>query len=244
MPPAAYRLYIAAQGRPIVEKATDIKSDWASLGLLGMSIYLRLDDSLIQVAPTLDDVEPILMVRTRFRTFNEDGADGIVRKVSNKNGRSTRTNMPCMEASPGEAAYETRISANDSKSTEYETQTLYRAGGAGQVFWASDRRIRFSARWYGNDNRYLELRLRVRPGAEVIANKGMANLNSGEFNFMGAIKNGSWVEIHYDNHTHVGMSMSIHPAEDDFSIWAKKLRSADPTGLAPSRFARILDNDE
>lgn len=210
-----------------------------------MSIYLRLDESLIQVAPTLDDVEPILTVRTRYRTQHEDGADGIVRKVSNKGGRSTRTMLPSFEV-PGEAAFETRISANDCKGhTEYETQTLYLAGGAGQVFWASDRRIRFTARWYGNDNRYLELRVRALPGAEVVANKGMANLNSGDFNFLGAIKHGTWVEIHYDNHLHVGISMNIHPAEDNFSVWVKKTtKTTGPAALVSSRFTRILNDDD
>lgn len=203
-----------------------------------MSIRLDLDESLVQVAPTLDDVEAVLVVRTRLRSPFNEGADGIVRKITVREGRKTRTVLPRIDVGDH---HETRIGANDAKGQpEYEARTVYRAGGAGSVFLTTDRRVRFALRWYGDNQRYLELRLRVFPTAEVVANRGMAPFGmSGGFNFLGRTQAGEWVEVHYDNLTHVGISMVVHPSTDDFSVWKKPPEEQAPlTDL--TRFDRVL----
>lgn len=207
-----------------------------------MSIRLDLDESLVQVAPALDDVEAVLVVRTRFRTPLAEGPDGIVRKVMSKEGRKTHTLLPRTEL-PDRACFETRIGANDAKGQpEYEARTLFRAGGAGAVFVTSDRRVRFTMRWYGENQRYLELRLKVFPSAEVVANRGMGPLGmSGGFNFLGQIQAGEWMEVHFDNLTHVGLSMTVHPSTDDFTAWKPLDDRSEPVSLL-TRFDRVLDD--
>lgn len=209
-----------------------------------MSVYLRLDESLITVAPALDDVEPILVVRTRFKSY-EDGADGVIRRVVNKSGKRTRKSLRPLQQE-GMAAYETRISASSTEGlTEFETQTVYLAGGAGSVFFATNRHVRFAARWYGEDHRFLELRVQVRPGAEIVANRGMASFRDDqtEYNFLGQVKNGHWAEIHIDNHTHVGMSMAIHPADEGFSRLPKPEKEIESETPSHSRWSKILSDD-
>lgn len=185
-----------------------------------MSIYLGLDESLITVAPALDDVEPLLIVRSRYRTLNEgQGVNGIVRKVSTKAGKARYMALKPTLPEESKALYETRIVATSTGGfAEYEVQTVYLAGGAGTVFFATDRKVRFAARWYGPSNRYLELRVKVSPGAEIIANRGMASFQEedGQCNYLGQIKRDGWAEIHLDNEAHVGSSMSIHSSEEDF----------------------------
>lgn len=207
-----------------------------------MSVYLNLDESLITVAPALDDVEPILVVKTRYRTYASEGADGVIRQMITRTGRASFKPLIPVEQE-GSAAYETRITSKESNGlAEFETRTVYLAGGAGSVFYATDRQVRFSAKWYGENQRYLELRLKVHPGAEVVANRGMANLREqGEFNFLGQVRNGGWAEIHIDNLTHVGLSMSIHSVTDDFSQATKRPDEA----IAPTntRWSRILSDD-
>lgn len=211
-----------------------------------MSVYLRLDESLITVAPALDDVEPILVVRSRYRTYSEDGADGVIRRVVTRTGKPSVRPMHPVEVEQGQAIYETRINASTSEGlAEFESQTVYLAGGAGSVFYASDRKVRFAARWYGDDHRYLELRVQVTPGAEIVANRGMATFREdhAEFNFLGQLKRESWAEIHIDNHTHVGQSMVIHPDSDGFSRLPKKKSAIDSEPTTWTRWTRILDVD-
>jgi len=212
-----------------------------------MSVYLRLDESLITVAPALDDVEPILVVRTRYSTYQNEGANGIIRKVTTRSGKPSVRALRPVEVEQGQAIYETRVSTNESEGlTEFESQTVYLAGGAGSVFYATDRTVRFAARWYGGDFRYLELRIQVMPGAEIVANRGMASFqeDSAQFNYLGQLKKNSWAEIHIDNHTHVGQSMVIHSIEDDFSGLTKRSSDTEATSDATrTRWNRILDID-
>lgn len=202
-----------------------------------MSIRLDLDDSLIRVAPTLDDVEAVLLVRTRFAKPANEGVDGLIRKASA--GRKNGTFAPQMVVASNRL--ETRLGLNDAKGCpEYQTRTLYHAGGADSTFVEMDRRVWFMARWHGEGNRYLELRLRTFPGAVVVANRGMALFgeNFPNCNFLEKVRGGEWVEIHYDNHTHVGLSMRHHTTSDDFHAWRRP--EMGPSGpLARSRFDRI-----
>jgi len=205
-----------------------------------MSIRLDLDDSLIQVAPTLDDVEAILIVQTR--RLGDGPSDGKVRKLGLQRGRKTRIALPRLNVNSDGVIYETRIGANNAKGQpDYEARTVYRAGGRGSVFLATNRRVRFTLRWYGDSNRYLELRLQVAPGAEIVANRGMSPLTpDGGFNFLGSLQGGSWAEIHYDNLTHVGLSMAIHSESLSFSKWDKPKSSPKP---AKTRFDRLNESD-
>jgi len=199
-----------------------------------MSIRLLLDDSFIQVVPALDDVESVLIVQTRYGT-----ADGKVRKVTNQQGRRV-TALPRIEA---KGIIETRIGANDAKGhPEYETRTVCRAGGTGSVFLGSNRKVRFSMGWYG-ENRYLELRLHVSPGAEIVANRGMGPFGQeGGFNFLGTLQTTQWAEIHYDNLTHVGLSMAIHELGANFSRWETPSSPPKPAVIR-TRFDRIGEDD-
>ena len=211
-----------------------------------MSLRLDLDGSLIQVAPTLDDIEAVLVVKTRYRGLDAEGADGIIRKVTVKDGRRTRTEIPRVELE-GLACYETRIGSNDKGQPEYEVRTVYLAGGTGNVFLAADRRVRFSLRWYGDKSRYLELRVRIfgPSGCEVVANRGMAPFGSNDrFNFLGSLQSGDWVEVHYDNHAHVGLSMTVHPSSHDFSEWKAPPAKVEVRRDTPTRFQRVNDDDE
>ena len=186
-----------------------------------MSIHLGLDESVVTVAPSLDDVEPLLIIRSRYRTMNEgQGVNGLVRKVSTKSGKARYTTLNPTLPEEGKAIYETRIPSPSSEGfTEYEVKTVYLAGGAGTVFFATDRRVRFATRWYGQNNRYLELRVQVSPSAEIIANRGMASFHEedAQCNYLGQMRKGGWAEVHFDNQTHVGLSMSLHTADEDFT---------------------------
>jgi hypothetical protein len=209
-----------------------------------MSVYFRLDESLISVAPSLQDVEPILIVRTRFRTYDEEGPDGVVRCVATRTGKPAAKPFQPTQVE-GQAIYDTRITPKASEGlAEFETQTVYLAGGAGSVFYAVNRKVRFAARWYGENNRYLELRVQVHPGAEVVANRGMATFrdDSAEHNFLGQLKRENWAEIHIDNHTHVGMSMVIHPTSEEFSRSVRKKSLLDREPQTRTRWTRILED--
>lgn len=206
-----------------------------------MSVYLRLDESLITVAPALDDVEPILVVQTRFQSYAPHEPNGVIQVVQGPKGARSERSLHSTQVE-GQSAYETRIRVKETEGlTEFETRTMYLAGGVGNLFYSTDRQVRFSAFWYGENNRYLELRVQVRPGAEIAANRGMATFgeDSTQFNFLGQLKKNGWAEILIDNHTHVGMSMLVHSAEEDFSrvVKKKKKDSQPPTG---TRWSRLL----
>jgi hypothetical protein len=201
-----------------------------------MSIRLNLDDSLIQVAPTLDDIEAVLIVQTRRVKM----ADGKVRKVSSQAGRKVQTGLPQIDGAQG--AFETRIGVNDAKGQpEYEARSAHRAGGVGPVFLETHRRVKFAFRWYGEDNRYLELRVQVFPSAEIVANRGMSTLGTESgYNFVGALQSDHWAEIHYDNHAHVGLSMKVHD-DRNFAKWVDVKPTVPPN--LKTRFDRLNDDD-
>lgn len=210
-----------------------------------MSVYLRLDESLITIAPALDDVEPLLVVQTRYGP-PDNGADGIVRRAVTPNGRKAIRALTPAQTVEGQARYETRINPHASDGlAEFETQTVYLVGGAGSVFFTTDRTVKFAARWYGEDQRYLDLRVQVTPGAEIVANRGMATFHGDhtEFNFLGQLKQESWAEVHIDNHTHVGMSMVIHPTSEGFSKLPRKKSFSESEPTTWDRWSRILDID-
>jgi hypothetical protein len=211
-----------------------------------MSIHLALDESLITIAPTLDDIEPILKIRTRHLSFqeNEGGADGVLYQV----GKRGRKALPFTPDGEGRASLHTSLPARHCRvGSELEVRTVCLAGGVGEVFYCSDRFVRLSPRWYGEGDRYLELRIQVEPGAEIVANRGMAPLaGPGEvFNYLGSIRNGGWVELHYDNHAHTGLSMSYHPSSDPFLTWHRKKGEETSSSLRSEsdRWSKILNDD-
>ncbi len=214
-----------------------------------MSIHVGLDESLVTVAPSLDDIEPLLVIRTRYRSLGEQGVNGLVHKVQGKSGKKCLKALTPTVPEEDRAIYETMIPASCSEGfSEYETQTVYLAGGpnrTGNVFFATDRRVRLAARWYGTNNRYVELRIQVSPGAEIIANRGMASFQEedAQCNFLGQIKRGGWAEVHIDNITHVGMSLHLHTPFEDFSAVAEK-RELNPAADPTTRWAMLLSDDK
>lgn len=210
---------------------------------------MGLDESLVTVAPSLDDMESLLIVRTRYRTLGPDGVNGLLHKVQGKSGKKCLTALNPTAPEEDRAIYETRIPASCSEGfSEYEVQTVYLAGGphrTGNVFFATDRKVRLAARWYGEKNRYVELRIQVSPGAEIIANRGMASFSEedGQCNFLGHIKKDGWAEVHLDNVTHVGMTLHLHSPYEDFSALPRKREEkavADPD----TRWSKILADKE
>lgn len=205
-----------------------------------MSVVLRLDDSVIQVAPTLTDVEAVLVVRT-FRQDPLTGgtkADGSVRRIVTNGSRKGRTRLPQQEVG---LFSETSIGPFDRDQPSYETRSFFTVGGCAPVQLTMDRKVFLGVRWYGKDSRYLELRIRVQAHiSELVANRGMGPFHAEEgegFNFLGQFRRDEWVELHYDNHAHVGVSMVIRTDPNGFDVWPA------PGKLPPNsrtRFDKIL----
>lgn len=200
-----------------------------------MGIHLDLNSSVIRVAPMLDDIEGVLRVYTRKHGAE---ADGVVRQISTHQKSRRRLALPWAVTERGE--YETSIYGvpNDEGSQEFETRTHYQAGGVGAAVLSHHRRVGLLTRWYGG-GRYLELRLRCHPGAAITLNRGLASLHGGGSDLVTQTRGGAWVEVHLDNHAHVGSALTLHPTVDDFRTWtAGRLASEPPEEL--TRFDRIL----
>lgn len=200
-----------------------------------MGIHLDLNSSVIRVAPMLDDIEGVLRIYTRKHGAE---ADGIIRHLSGTHKSRRRLAMPWAVTAQDE--YETSIYAEapDESRQEYFTRTHYRAGGVGSAVLSHHRRVWISTRWY-SEGRYLELRLRCYPGAAITLNRGLASLQGGGSDLVTQIRGGAWVEVHLDNHAHVGSALTAHPTSDNFHTWTPdRLASEPPEEL--TRFDRIL----
>lgn len=197
-------------------------------------MVLRLDDSVIQVAPTLRDVEAILIVRTLRHDpiTGTPRVDGSVRRIVTVGGRKTRTKLPQQEL---EDIVETHIGPFERGMPRYETRSYFTVGTSQTM----DRKVEFGVRWYGEDYRYLELRLRVLANvSDLVANRGMGQFMGTEgLNFLTQFKRNEWVEMHFDNHAHVGVSLIVRTDRDEFNVWSPAL--SEPNELR-TRFEKIL----
>lgn len=196
-----------------------------------MSIHLHLDESLVQVTPTLDDIEPSVLVYTR-RQGDTTGADGVVFEVC-KNALLPKRNI---EPELTTSVLETHLVGHAGRSFQgHQVDTLYLAGGVGAMRLTGARSCTFYVRWYGRSMRYCEIRLLVTPGAEVAVNRGMASLRDGVGNVLVALRGGTWVEMHFDNHAHTGIFTAVHPASADITR-----PSLHRPGKGPSRWDLVV----
>jgi len=183
-----------------------------------MSVRLHLDEDLVQVSSMPDDSDAVLLVQTK----KVEIADGRVRKVSTTSGRKVQTELPRAMV---RGLQETRIGVNDAKGQpEYEVRT------------APARWLRFSFRWYGEGNRYLELRLRANPSVKIVTN---SKVPEGGQDFLGELQSDQWAEIHYDNQGKSKVRFWIHE-DRNFAKWSDV---PEPPPVPRTRFDRIVGDD-